>query len=105
MLGAILLHFLLNSTTFRPLFAHCVLIFRSLWGTGSPGTDGHIRVRPNEMDRSERFAADGSEHEELSREQPEWAFTYLSVIIALTDVGEGDGATTVVPGRFPPLFL
>jgi len=57
------------------------------------------------MDRSERFAADGSEHEELEREQPEWAFTYLSVIIALTDGREGDGATTVVPGRFPPLFL
>ena len=53
---------------------------------GTPGTDGHIRVRPGEL------VGPGAEEQ-----QPEWCMTYLSIILALTDVGEGDGATVRYP--------
>ena len=53
---------------------------------GTAGTDGHIRVRPGEL------VGPGAEEE-----QPEWCMTYLSIILALTDVGEGDGATESIP--------
>jgi hypothetical protein len=60
---------------------------------GTPGTDGHIKVRPGEMDHPERFPSAAAAVEEAGVDQtsPEWAFTYLSIIVALTDTGPGDG--------------
>ena len=58
---------------------------------GTPGTDGHIRVRPGEL------VGPGAEEQ-----QPEWCMTYLTIILALTDVGEGDGATESIPTYLPP---
>ena len=60
---------------------------------GTPGTDGHIKVRPGEMDDANRFAeaAKVAERDGIVQTSPEWAFTYLSIIVALTDVGPGDG--------------
>lgn len=59
---------------------------------GTPGTDGHIKVRPGEMDDATRFPYGTTMAQDDGLTQsPEWAFTYLSIIIALTDVGPGDG--------------
>ena len=60
---------------------------------GTPGTDGHIKVRPGEMDHAERFpsATATAEAAGVVQTSPEWAFTYLSIIVALTDTGPRDG--------------
>ena len=81
------------------------------WHTGltpclaQQGAAGHIRPRPGELAPALAAAEpEGDGAPPRSHAEPEWALTYLSVILALTAVGEGDGCTTLVPGSHKGLF-
>ena len=69
------------------------------WKAGLDGTPrpGHIVPRAAEHGPLPKGCVG-------SKEPPEWSCTLVSIILALSDIGPGDGATVLVPGSHKSVF-